>query len=283
MSDDQRPQFHVALRRIRVARDMSIREMGERAGVKPKIYESWESGEDIPTPPQFSRLRKTTEQGLGAYRKDLEALWRKQAEHVNPSYRETVTLVVDEASQDDAPLPHEALVDLPGPAAAGTFGEALRRARVLSGLSQADLATLVGEGVSGSTVGRWESDEHTPILAHWHALVELVPALAEVGVPRPKDMDKPGRRPGDVTLPDMPTVGGPGPADLVLMRVMTREELIDQAGVAYARACAAHSHLRREHAEILRVAEALGAKVARLKAEADQAAVNLTAAIDGAP
>lgn len=95
-----------------------------------------------------------------------------------------VLVGVSEVSSAAAPAP-----PAPAPSAPKTFGEALRRAREVEGLTQEELGQFVG--VTQPVVSKWELDEFAPIQKHLEALRDLLPALKTAPAPDSRDIEKP--------------------------------------------------------------------------------------------
>jgi len=198
-------ELGAVIQRFRIARDLTHREVGDRTGASGNDVACWERGVLVPEPRQWARLTNMVARGLKAYREVYERARAEMPPPTTPGFdgvarRDDVD--VDAAYAKLGPTPPEAAAaieaDPPAlPVDAATLGEALRRARVLSGLHQRELGELMG--VDQSTVSSWERNITTPITDHIAKLIDLYPDLErwrDVGRNIDKPDGGPGRPPG---------------------------------------------------------------------------------------
>lgn len=168
--------FGALIKEERERQGLSHRDISVRCSVDRETVKSWERGESFPTRIELKKL-------FGS----LQRL--RHYVHLLP------TAVQHEATADakasGAPLPEQlapiASAVLPFPK---TFGEALKRARLHEGLGQDELGEMIS--VTGQAVSYWETETNTPILDHYNALLDLLPALNAAPKPVTRDIDKPG-------------------------------------------------------------------------------------------
>jgi len=184
--------FGQALKKIRTERGLTHKEVADRVGVKKSTVREWE--EDAVTPSNFhlkklygtfSTLRFFTSL-LSSF--DKERLINK-AESILKAGKGIGTMPDDlwlppMASRSEE-LPEE-IIHLPKPK---TFGESLRRQRLLEGLDLEEVANLVK--VTPQAVGSWELDKANPVMAHYVLLRDLFPKLADAPAPESADIPKP--------------------------------------------------------------------------------------------
>jgi transcriptional regulator with XRE-family HTH domain len=183
----RRPPFHEALDRLRVRRGLSYGELADRTGVSKRDMMAFRKGAGIPTPRQFCRLRNVVFRELAPYREDLEVQW----DRAGADATETGHDVLDGAAMRDAEVALEDAHVTVTPTAedAATFGEALRRARVVEGMSQDELGQLLG--VTGQAVAHWESERNAPVRDSYSKLLDLFPVLARCPAPPTQDIAVP--------------------------------------------------------------------------------------------
>lgn len=246
------PPFGLALRRLRVSRDMSVLDLANRAGVKRSTIEAWEACDEIPAPSEFVRLRNVCFGELAPYRQALDVAWRAARE---PAHQLELVVAAmagaDESQAAAASLATATAVDRPQDAA--SFGEALRRARMAEGMTADELGEILG--VTGGAVRHWEAGDANPIMDHHQALLDLLPVLVECMPPpggMPRRIPKPaGRAP--ILLPELPAQALATMATRETTAALALEPVamwpapaaapapsrLDAAGVAYAQALAA--------------------------------------------
>jgi len=129
-----------------------------------------------------------------------------------------------------------------------SFGEFLRAAREREALSPYDLAELLE--LSPAAIYGWERDESTPVADNYGRLLEVLPALAAPGVPRPevRDIPKPVGRGG---------IQEPPPAATLTPALSQRSPLV-AFGVQLGRAGAALKGSRAIVVGLLRDGAAAG-------------------------
>jgi transcriptional regulator with XRE-family HTH domain len=192
----RRPAFHEALERLRVRRGWSFRELAERVGVSKAEVHAWCTGEGIPMPPQFSRLRNVCFRELAPYREQLEVQWDRAG---GDDFSDAFTAGEPDAAQmERAKRELDAEVAQPAPPLpeqAPTFGEALRRARVIEGLSQLELGEMLL--VTSQAVGQWEHENNAPVRKLYDQLLDLFPVLRRCPAPTTLDIPVPDGGRGD--------------------------------------------------------------------------------------
>lgn len=143
---------------------------------------SWESGDLVPTPREWARLVNMVYKGLRTH----AMLWRDARARISSPrdadvdfdkatrYAETAQQrrEIDVAAQVDVEAPEP-----PRPEDATTLGEAIRRARIIEGLTQEEVAQLVG--TTDSTVSSWELGATMPVSENFEKLVQLMGAFLE--------------------------------------------------------------------------------------------------------
>jgi transcriptional regulator with XRE-family HTH domain len=212
-----------ALARCRIDKNMSHREVADRAGVGASAVRDWEMGIAYPTRPQLKRLVNLCFRQLQYFTGLLPTEF-----HAPPS--------VKPADPDEAyvppSLPGPPPPELAPPPEPKTFREALRRAREDEGLHQRELAEMMD--VTEAAVGHWETGTAQPYVHNYEKLLVLFPSLASV--PRPKDMKaKPVAK-----VMALPVQRPPAPAPVAVQEALPADR-VSQAGSAYALAMAAVS------------------------------------------
>lgn len=215
-----RKSFGEALRVAREKKRISVVEVARAIGRKRSYVEQLEANEVWPDSSAFPRLIGCFPQ-LSIYRTsraDAGPVSQPPPATAEPSPTEKPSQVLrrwrhtspfaicstnpsqfapppaPEPENDHAPEPEpepepvaEIETDVSEPA---TFGEMLRAARKREKLTTDELGRLIG--VVGSAVCMWETEDTTPILAHYEKLLALFPELPH---PASRDMRKPGRGP----------------------------------------------------------------------------------------
>lgn len=234
------PPFGLALQRLRLARDLSVRELSHRVGVKRATVIAWEACDEIPSPPEFTRLRNVCFRELAPYRAALDAAWRAQRVPDHQLVLVDPAPVPAELAAADAKTLAAAIAGAGRPQDAETFGEALRRARAAEGMTADELGELLG--VTGGAVRHWEAGDANPIMDHHQALLDLLPVMVDC-VPPPGGMPRRIAKPaGRAVVPEVMLGLDPGPDRPVLALFRATPppaDRLDAAGVAYAQALAA--------------------------------------------
>jgi transcriptional regulator with XRE-family HTH domain len=256
-----------ALLRARMGRDLSHRELAERCGVTAKDIAAWERDEGRPQGARLARLYGSLAE-MRAYR---HLLPQEVNAHPEVVKAEAAAVPLDNAEQEDV----RALLEKPE-ARPRTFGEGLRRARTRAGLSQLELGELVGVGHSPPST--WELNNSVPILAHYQKLVELLPELKDCPRPRGiRDMEKPGREPGqealtvaiDASIPPIEAIeASRGPAPQLALPPISD---VEQLGAAHARALVRLAQVKAAHKAVVEEAMRLAEEVHAAALAATQA------------
>lgn len=168
--------FGELLRIERTKQGLSHRDIAVRVGVDRALVGRWEANEEVPDRFQLKKLFGTC-QRLRHYVHLLPVDTQNQARF-------------DMTESGEAMPKQLAAIEAEPCSAPTTFGEALRLARLRSGLGQDELGELVS--VTGQAVSAWETETNTPIMSHYEALCDLMPELR--AAPRPKEIrniDKP--------------------------------------------------------------------------------------------
>lgn len=202
--------FGQALKKIRTERGMSHKDVADRVGVKRSTIKEWE--EDKVTPSNlhlkklygtFSNLRFFT---MLLSNFDKERLINK-AETILKAHKGVGDMPADiwfpPIAGRTEELPDE-LLHMPRPK---TFGENLRRQRLLEGLDLEDVATLLK--VTPQAVGSWELDRSNPVMANYVALRDIFPKLADA--PAPESLDKPKPDGGKGVTKNLGNLNSAGP------------------------------------------------------------------------
>lgn len=164
------------IKRFRIARDLDLKDVADRVGVRVGTVRDWENGDELPAPRDWARLKGMVAKGLFAY----SDLWRAAI-----ADRHTPQLALKAVEQEKgesvvaadpmaAGFVHAA--PPPRPEDATSLGDAIRRARLIEGLSQEELGEMLG--VVQNTISAWEVGRTTPVRDHLDRLAELIPALA---------------------------------------------------------------------------------------------------------
>lgn len=143
--------------RAREADGMSQHGLGKIARVSVRTIDDWERDAVLPSPREFSRMCAALPR-LMHLRHSVREEWEKTQ------------------LQPEPPAP-----PVPGAPPKSEFADALRGARAIEGLSQDELASLVG--VARNAVHEWEHGLSIPVREHWEALADLFP-----GLPAPRGM-----------------------------------------------------------------------------------------------
>lgn len=213
-----------ALRHIRVKTQKSHRDIARFViGATEDGVRAWENGTAYPNGYQLKGLGIMMPQLrhfvslIPHQQKNLQAdmdLATSQATGLTFSLREAMTAPgpLRELTRSNwngavpppgEPPPTEADLKIKEPT---TFGESLKLARLREGLSQEELAELVG--VSATAVAGWEAEAFKPVDVSWESIRSVLPDVVE---PQDrKSWPKPqGRSPGGGATPDAPAAAAP--------------------------------------------------------------------------
>lgn len=189
--------FGQALKKIRMERGLSHKEVADRVGVQKAQIRRWETDENTPTNFHLKKLYGTFST-LRFYTHLLPAFER--ARLIDKAEKIIISKASGELPQDDTWLPpiasrHESLPDeLAKTVKPKTFGEHLRALRLAEGLDMDELAELMS--VTGQACSAWELDKAVPVMAHYVKLCDLFPGLKNAPVPNCPDKPKPSGGPG---------------------------------------------------------------------------------------
>lgn len=155
---------------------LSHRAVAQRVGTDRITVRKWEEDEDRPNAFQAKKL-------FGTFARLRHYVHLLHSQVSRDRIREV-------AVAEKEPLPEQ----LPAPAivreeVASSFGEALRRARVHEGLTQMDVADLLG--VANSVVSSWERGAYQPVLTNYAVLLDVFPGLAHEARPKCHRGEKP--------------------------------------------------------------------------------------------
>lgn len=168
--------FGALIKEERERQGLSHRDISVRCAVDRETVKSWERDEMYP-----SRIEL----------KKLFGLLQRLRHYVHLLPTDIQNGVTADAKTSGAPLPEQlAPIAPPIMSYPKTFGEALKRARLHEGLGQDELGEIVG--VTGQAVSYWETETNVPILDHYNALLDLLPALHGAPKPVSRDIEKPG-------------------------------------------------------------------------------------------
>lgn len=185
-----RPPFGEALNRLRIKRGLSHHDVATKCGVSVTRIRSWIDGDEVPSPGEFTRLRNVCFHELAPYREDLKVRWRDLS--MTDVAENQLTVAAEEALGNDLDAAMRSAV--PRPEDAETFGEALRIARVMEGMSQSELGELVE--VTGQAVSAWENGHVEPVLEHVQKLLVLLPVLQQCAASKSRNIAPPSGGPG---------------------------------------------------------------------------------------
>ena len=160
-----RASFGEHLRRERMARRVSHFEVGERCGVDKQVVQQWELDRAEPSRYELQRLVE---------------LFPAITRFLPPG----AGFYAEPANLQNGPPP-----EAPEPEPPKTFGAALAQLRLAEGMTQDELAELLG--VTGQAISHWEIDRNAPVLVHYRALLDLFPDLALAPEPPVQDIEKP--------------------------------------------------------------------------------------------
>ena len=229
-------QLGQVIQRARVARGLSHREVGDRCGVSPDVSKAWESGELVPTSREWARLTNMVHRGLrvdAMLWRDARARLTSPRDAENDMQRAATYATSAEARLDFDP---EARIDseppeMPRAEDATTVGEALRRARIIEGVTQEDIAALVGVG--DSSVSTWELGNGMPVRENFDKLVQLVPTLERWRADCADRSKPPGNAKGASNVGHVPSGGG---KTATMSIVQSPSKTLEELGVDLAHA-----------------------------------------------
>lgn len=165
--------FGEVMREEREKQGLSHTDIAATCECRRDNVKAWENNESFPTTRQLKKLFAR----MGRLRHYV---------HLLPSEELRRELEV-EAVFDGDPLPRQlaAVVEAPPPPPQ-SFGQALKKERLHSGLSQSELGELID--VHGTTISQWESDNTYPVQSLYNKVVALYPSLSSFppGMARPK-------------------------------------------------------------------------------------------------
>lgn len=198
---DPRRQLGELIQRARVELGLSHRDVGDSCGATADRVRAWEAGEDAPRGRQWPRLKGSLRRLIAAQAVWQAALKMTAAEsdldedaeareadvveraEITPRYVQAVVEPPGFVATEPPPA-------LPDPTKATTFGRALAQARVNDGLTQREVADLIG--VAGQQVlSSWERDMAVPIRDHYEKLCQVFTVLSFCVVPPSRDIPKP--------------------------------------------------------------------------------------------
>lgn len=241
--------FGLHLRRAREQARLTFNDVANRCGVSKETARRWEADELLPTRQELKRICGSIRQ----MKHHLDA-WQKAARVDQGDWDGIVEGAIDSLREPET----EELETFgaPGPDLASepprTFGEALARLRLREGMTQEELAELMG--VARSAVSHWEGNNAVPVLDHYERLCDLLPELRIAPEPPTRDTDKPVGNPGgddqDETKEESMSQRLPNP---VLAASYTKTQEATNAGIV------------EENDKLVRDVQRLSGEVAELK------------------
>lgn len=296
-------QLAELIKRARVQRERTHRDVANKCNVAQEIVQQWESGEVVPTGREWAKL-KGNFFSLGA----AQLIWREatrevaetivnfenlgggdEVDKIVSSHRVEEKVKEEEVEEQRA----EALYDLPKPqgeqeplpelrqaSAEPSFGQALRVARINLGFTQEELGELID--TSATAVSTWETEANMPTADNWRRLVTALPELKDCTPPGLREVRYgsngsgarfPRARTQDQSMPDFQSI-----VPRSLTETPGLEAKIAQAGIEYARSLrevtVASEKLRRANEELERLKRAHSAAKTRAE-EAQRALVKI--------
>lgn len=191
------------LTRYRVERKLSRSEVADRVGATSSRVDDFEKGKSVPEPRVWARYCNMIAKGLRGH----VDIWKAAvAERSTPAKAQDAATAAAGFAVSE-PVDAEAVATvhaepLPSVADAKTFGEALSRARKISGLTQAELGELCN--VTAGAVGAWENLGIMPVQANMAKLVSVYPEL-ETWRSRSRDIPQPLGNLGGTRAVEVPT------------------------------------------------------------------------------
>ncbi len=165
-----------ALRKARLKRGLTAREIGNRVGAAKSDVEAWEHGYAYPTRPQLARLYNMCFHYLESWEFLLPVDVRNPAEARARAPQPSTRRQTADSPQLRAPLRELAKVKAK-PAKPPPWPDALRVAREAHKLTAQELAELVE--VTASAIKHWENGRGLPAIENFNRLSKLLPELAQ--------------------------------------------------------------------------------------------------------
>lgn len=244
------------IRRHRVDRDLTLHDVADRCGVKVSAARAWEHGELVPTSREWARLCNLVHRALRGRAAVFQAARAVVATPGEAALdvEKSRTYMQQEPTRQDAQNVSALAKELPSIADAPSLGEAIRRARVIEGMTQDEFGEIVG--VVGQAVSQWELGHACPVLENFSKLVQLVPEIERWRSEcRDIEKPKPGPKPEGFTTP-----GGTGRQPVTFLPMLIdfktappqepAPSTIHECGAAYALAKLGVERVARELAEI---------------------------------
>lgn len=176
--------FGKALYSAREKQGVKRHTIAELCGVTYKTVKLWERDQNVPVRENYDKL-------LGIFSELKDAPQPKWQDRPKPTGGGTTT------------EPAVAKPEIPQVVRrSAAFGDALRSVRIASGMSQKDVADLVG--VTDNAVHGWETNEYSPVRENYEKIIELFPSLKYEPEPDWRNIQKPvGRSGHDRIAPDI--------------------------------------------------------------------------------
>lgn len=190
-------QLGELIRRARVSRDLTHRDVAQQVGVDKERVAQWEAGENVPRGREWPRLR-----GMMNLLDAARLVWQAAINEAEsraataPEVKREEEQIAKEVSGTNGNVPD--VPALPDPRVQTSFGAALRVARLNLGFTQDELGQLID--ISGSTISCWETGT-IPVLDNWNRLVDALPELKDCAPPGVRDINRPGRPMGPLAFP----------------------------------------------------------------------------------